>query len=214
MVTRDEVAELLRLHDKAYQLLLWLGQRAVRHPKALSPEVVQQLARPATCAEWLAASRLSLPANVLPDKGMQDAFVNLFSSFFSTSFHVEHVSLGNKLLDSSLSTGSSAGRRNPSGFIAAQALALRHLGGSENIRISDAEARTLAKRKSMQPNLLLWTYVWELDRRAKGKGKGEVVHRIWRSLPVDLRKNMTTEAVWEARNRLLETLGSFAAETQ
>jgi hypothetical protein len=172
VITRDEVAELLKLHHKAYELLLWVGRQAVRHPQTLSPAVVEVLTRPATCVNWLASNRSALPASLLPDGDIPDEFVNLFSSFFSTSFHVDHVSLGKELLDSSLSTGSAAGKTKPSGYLAAQALALRHLGGSEGTRISDAEARLLAKRKSLQPSLLLWTYVWELDRRAKGKAKG------------------------------------------
>lgn len=209
MLTREEIADLLELHAKAYQLLLWLGRKAVQQPNMLAPEVVKLLARPATCASWLASSRSSLPVDLLAPGPIQDAFVNLFSSFFSTSFRVDHFSLEGKLLDSRLSPGASKDRDKPSGYLEAQALALRHLSSSEGIQMSDAEARKYARRKSLQPHLLVWAYVWELDRRARAKGKGEVVHRIWRSIPLDIRKNLSAQVVWEAREKLLNSLRAF-----
>jgi hypothetical protein len=86
---------------------------------------------------------------------------------------------------------------------ATQALALKHLANSQGTRVSDGEARKLAQRRSLQPHLLLWTYIWELGRRAKGKGKGAVVHSIWRSLPLTMRKDLNTEAVWAARQEIV-----------
>jgi hypothetical protein len=210
MLNREEIAELLHLHQRTYQLVLWLGQQAVHHPEMLSPEIMQELMKPVACAAWLASHRSVLPEDGLPEGDISDEFANLFSSFFSTSFRVEHVSWNDELLNTTLRAGPAANSA-PTGFVAAQALALRHLGGSEGIRISDSEARTLAKRKSMRQTLLLWTYVWELGRRAKGKGKGEIVHRIWRSLPIDVRKNLTVEAIWEARSELLKHLTEWTA---
>src|SRR5262245_127554 len=126
--TRQEIAELLQLHTQAYKLLLWLGREAVQNPSTLAPEVVELLARPATCDTWLESNRSNLPSDLMPQLQNHLEFVNLFSSFFSTSFRVDHFSIGGELLDSSLSTGSERAGK-PSGYVEAQALALRHLGG-------------------------------------------------------------------------------------
>jgi hypothetical protein len=39
----------------------------------------------------------------------------------------------------------------------------------------------------------------ELDRRAKGKGKGVVVHQIWRSISKAMREALDVEKVWCCR---------------
>ena len=52
--------------------------------------------------------------------------------------------------------------------------------------------------------MLVWTYVWELDRRARNKGKGPVVHRIWRAIPSQTRRALTADRVWSARQQLLD----------
>lgn len=206
MLTREEISDLIQLHAQAYRLLMWLDRAALENPKTLAPDVVALLAKPTSCGPWLRANRSKLPLDVLPESPLRDEFVNLFSSFFSTSFHVEHVSFGGELLDSHLTTRSSKRSHKSKGYTASQALALKHLASSQGMRVSEAEARKLALRKSMQPHLLLWTYVWELGRRAKAKGKGEVVHRIWRSLPLATRKNLSTEAVWMAREEIVGML--------
>ena len=63
--------------------------------------------------------------------------------------------------------------------------------------------------KGLEQDLLIWTYAWELGRRAKGKAKGPVVLRVWRAMPLDLRKNLNVETIWDARNRLLGHLRAF-----
>lgn len=212
MLTRADIGDLLQMHARGYQLLLWLDRQAAREPSVLAPDVVALLAKPASCGAWLVANRFTLPLELRPENPVRDEFVNLFASFFSTSFHVEHLSFGGELLDSRLAKRSTKSSHKPKGSLAAQALALKHLASSQSIRISEAEARKFAERKSSQPHLLLWTYVWELDRRAKAKGKGEVVHRIWRSLPLATRKNLSTDAVWAAREELLGKLHAAMAD--
>jgi hypothetical protein len=208
MLTRDEVGDLIQLHAAAYRLLMWLDRQAGENPKVLAPEVVALLAKPASCGPWLEENRSKLPLEVLPEGPMREEFVNLFSSFFSTSFHVKHVSFGEELLESHLSAGGSMYTNKLQSHKEAQALALKHLASSEGIRLFEADAHKLAKLKSMKPHLLLWTYVWELGRRAKGKGKGQVVHQIWRDLPLATRKNLSTEIVWKAREEIVGMLRS------
>jgi hypothetical protein len=212
MLTREVVDDLIRLHAMAYRLLMWLDREAGENPNALARDVVEVLQKPASCGPWLMANRSKLPKDALPEGPIREEFVNLFSSYFSTSFQVEHVSFGGELLESHLSTRSTKRSHKSKGHTGAQALALKHLASSQGIRLSDAEARNLAQRKLIQPHLLLWTYIWELDRRANAKGKGEVVHRIWRSLPLTVRKNLCTDAVWAAREEIVGILRATVAD--
>jgi hypothetical protein len=56
---------------------------------------------------------------------------------------------------------------------------------------------------------LLWTYAWELDRRAKQKGKGSVVDRICRSIPREARKPLDVGQIWMAREQLLSAVREY-----
>lgn len=75
--------------------------------------------------------------------------------------------------------------------------------------LSEKEARFLVRRETLRVASLLWTYAWELDRRARRKGKGTVSHRIWRAIPKEERKRLNGGQVWEAREQLLSTVREF-----
>jgi hypothetical protein len=86
------------------------------------------------------------------------------------------------------------------------------LAASEGISLTEKAAGRIVKRSAVRQAALLWTYVWELDRRSRRKGKGPVVHRIWRSIPWETKKALGVERIWEARAQLLaasrEAVGS------
>jgi len=48
-----------------------------------------------------------------------------------------------------------------------------------------------------------WTYVRELVRRAEFASQGTSVHRLWLALEERTRKNLSVEAVWQARMNLV-----------
>lgn len=201
MLTRQELEELLRLQATAYDLLMWLADAANRDPELLSPDAVRRLSDPDLAPEWLEAQRGKVPEPLLP-ADPRGWFANLLSSFFATSFHVRHLEFGGRLVESRVTLG--AERPNSkTGLGQCQALALRHLAMAEKIRITEREAGQLVRRKSLSEACRLWTYAWELDRRAREKGKGSVVHQLWRALPKDTRKSLTVEHIWTAREQLL-----------
>ncbi len=202
MLNREDVARLLRLQADAYELLMWLGRESILNPDLLSPSVVTLLGAPETTALWLEQHRERLPAELLPAEP-PGLFSSLFCSFFSTSFQVRHLELGERLLDSRLTLGAAKNLPSRIGLEQSQALALKHLAAFERMPISEQDARRLVKRKALREAALLWGYVWELDRRAKNKGKGPVVHRIWQTLPREAKRSLDVERVWEARQQIL-----------
>ncbi len=203
MLDKSDIAELLTLQSQAYQLLMWLGEEAVNRPILLGPNIVKLLRHPKTAGQWLVAQREALPSNLVPNEPA-GPFAQLFSSFFSTSFRVKHLVLDDRLVDSRLMLGITSPQPRQAGTVHVQALALKHLAGSAGARITEADARRIVKRESLRQASSLWAYVWELDRRARGKGKGVVVHALWRRIPWEMRKELTVAQVWEAREHLLE----------
>lgn len=54
---------------------------------------------------------------------------------------------------------------------------------SSGFSLASREVGGLARRSDLAEALNLWTYVWELDRRSRGKGKGPLVHALWPGCP-------------------------------
>jgi hypothetical protein len=205
MLNRDEMAQLLLIHSSAYKLLMWLAEESASDHELLSPDAVVLLREPDTAARWFETNRERVPAELLPSEP-GGPFANLFCSFFSTSFRIRHLELDNRLLDSRLTLG--VGEKTPgdAGFERSQALALKHLAACAKMPITEREAHRILKSQALREASLIWTYVWELDRRAKNKGKGPVAHRIWRSIPRQKKRSLEVDQVWAAREQLLNAV--------
>jgi hypothetical protein len=210
VLSYDDVAELLRLQAQAYELLLWLSRASAADPELLSAGTAADLARPASAATWFERHRPEFP----PDLATLDPhgpFANLLSSFFTTSFRIEQVEFDNRLVWSRIVLGAPTGPPDRTGLAHSQALAVKHLAASEGLPMTETQARDLVRtHRDLRDALLLWTYVWELDRRARNKGKGPVVHRLWRSLPTDTRRTLTADHAWSARQLLLAAARTIA----
>ncbi|MFO0660504.1 MAG: hypothetical protein U0165_11825 [Polyangiaceae bacterium] len=204
MLQREDIEVLLAEQARAYALLMWLGDQARTSPEWLGPAAIEALKKPLSAREWTLLRRESIPGEWLGAEPLQESFWRLFSSFFETSFRVTHLDFGDVLLDSSIKTGVEQQGHSTRGVDGAVALAIKHLAGSEHIFVTPEQARRLAKRSNLREPSLVWAYVWELDRRARGKGKGPVSWMIWRALPRSTRKELDVERVWQARSRLIE----------
>jgi hypothetical protein len=205
MLGREEIGQLLALQARAYELLMWLADEATQDPTVLGPHAVAALREPDTAALWLQEHSEHLPERLLPTDPA-NTFASLFSSFFSTSFRVKHLVFEGRLIETRVTVGADYNPSEGAGLEQCQALALRHLAAAEGVPITDKDARRLVRRKSLHDASLLWTYIWELDRRARQKGKGSVVHRIWRSIPRETRKHLEVESIWNAREQLLNAV--------
>lgn len=207
MIDRTDISRLLALHSRAYDWLIFLVNEAKKDPDLLSPEVLEKIGKKKSCEQWVADKWTSIPEKMRPQKSDISGFARLFSSFFDTSFRVDSLTFDGKLMDVSVKIGAKK-QPLPYGVKSVKALALKHLCSAENIKLSDAESRTIANRKSIADSLTIWAYIWELDRRVRGKGKGAVVHTLWRSMPFETRKQLDVETVWKAREHLLAHVGS------
>jgi hypothetical protein len=204
MLSYEDIVELLALQAKAYELLMWLSEASVDNPEMLSADAAARLAHPSTAATWIAEHRSELPAD-LATVDPHGPFANLLASFFSTSFRVEHLEFRNRLVSARIVLYASPGPADRTGIVRTQALAVKHLATSQQLPTTEGQARGLIRaRRDLRDAVGLWTYVWELDRRARNKGKGPVVHQIWRSIPWERRRALTADQVWSARQQLLD----------
>jgi hypothetical protein len=210
MIDKENISKLLGLHQKAYRLLLFLAEQAKSNPSAFTDVVVEALSRKTSCARWLSANAAWIPKELKPKGEDASGFSALFSSFFGTSFRIDTLEWDGKAVDSTLRTGSRSGSISIRNVKHLKAMSLKYLCSQEGVRLDAARAGQLAGHKSIERELSLWAYVWGLDRRRKGKSKGPVVHKLWRSIPIDVRKNLTTDAVWNARQRLMQHVLSHA----
>jgi hypothetical protein len=214
MLTRADVVHLLEQQSRAYQLLLWLGRTCAEDPTLLDPDAARQLGKARSVPGWIARHRHRIPADLLPAEvggAIDTAFAALLASFLETSFRIEHVHFGGQLVATHLVRGVSPGQPPRQGMPSTQALALKHLLSAEGLAVTDDDLRGLSRRADLAEPLTVWTYVWELDRRARGKGKGPVVHALWRRLPPAVRADLTADRVWEAREQLITVAGQLGA---
>jgi hypothetical protein len=104
MLTRERVDELLQLQGKAFEILMWLADEATNNPHLLGPQAVVHLGRASSAAAWVEIHAPKFRIDQLTP-GQLRAFSALFSSFFATSFRVEHVFFDDKLLESRVKVG-------------------------------------------------------------------------------------------------------------
>ncbi len=200
---------LLSLQKLAYQLLLHVNHRASLDPSWLGGDARTELASRRKCAQWLDRNRSYLPTDLMPLENNEE-FANLFSSFFDVSFDIDSRQAMGEVYDSRITRrkkGASKGRADSE-----IAIAVRYLLARNGIRIELDQARTLTNREDLRLDSVVLAYVWELERRAVGKSKGRVAHRIWLEMPYDVRTNLSEDMVWLARTRLSDAAKELLAQ--
>jgi len=207
-----ELQTILDLHKKAYDLLLWLNGQTRSRPALLKGAQAESLASTERCVAWLKRHLNDFPVELRPHPDEFQVFGHLFSSFFSTSFRVVETQ-GWDSVQTSLSRGAKSlhGRRHKIHTErreerAADELRRLALAGLAQERGIDLAANTLEKglmELSLAGDLALWTYARELIRRTQFASQGGAVHRLWLTLDEKIRKRLSAESIWKARERLV-----------
>lgn len=142
--------------------------------------------------------RNEFPERLLPELECEGLFGNLVASFFRTSFHAEYLVSNDRIDFARLRVGGSPFRQSRAREQNTVSYAIRHWLAFEGIRIDAINASKLARRRDIRDETRVVAYVWELNRRAHGKSRGSVVHGVWKSMPQELRTELTEEIVWLA----------------
>jgi hypothetical protein len=220
---QEEVASVLELQRKAFDLLLWIGKSAASQPMLLSGESVESLKYAASCRAWIERMTGSFPVALRVEEKDLEAFSYLLSAFFSTSFRVEESKFVH--YDSEIESYKTGTRRrlvaNPPLSKAArqkaeqssrnlQLIALEELAIENNIDLSNPQLQVLVERPDLAQPLSLWSYAHELVRRSRFASQGAGVYALWRALDESTRANLNADDVWRAREVLVEALGEAA----
>ena len=214
-----ELQTIVDLHKKAYGLLLWLNGQARSRPALLKGAQAESLASTERCVAWLKRHLNDFPVELRPRPDEFQVFGHLFSSFFSTSFRVVETQ-GWDAVETSLSRGAKSfrGRRHKKYTErreerAADELKRLALAGLAEERGLNLPANSLAQavmEPSLAGDLALWTYARELIRRTQFPSQGGAVHRLWLALDEKVRKRLSAESIYEARDRLLQWVESHS----
>src|SRR6266550_8916189 len=86
-----ELERVIRLHKKAYEILLWLKQATRSKPGLLSENETDLLASGESCVFWLKHHLNDFPLELRPRPDEFRQIGYLLSSFFNTSFRVAEV---------------------------------------------------------------------------------------------------------------------------
>jgi len=203
-----ELEAAIDLQKRAYALLLWLGKNGPTRPSLLDEE---SLSAPSFCEHWLRGSLSVLPSELRPAADELQSFARVLTSFFNTSFHIDHHHGGGRRLVRGQGYSDArhrrhAGRRANERAHELVSLALEALAREENVGTSPQMLEDVTKDASVGAALNLWAYGCELVRRTKFASQGPAVHDLWLQMDEMKRKRLTAESIWKARAQVLAAL--------
>ena len=223
-MNESQIDTLLKLQKNAYEFLLWINQRAMDDQSILSDQNLEKWKSPATCEQWVRQVLGMIPASMRPTESELPSFSKLFGAFFQTSFHLVESSpvltsddWGEPIWVSSgkrkLVAGAPGGKRTPKGKAKKEKSAdelclhaLDELALEAGCCCSRDQLDKIRTNSSYATEVVLWTYIHELERRANFASQGEPVLLLWTSLPKKLRENISTERVLRAQDILQQAI--------
>lgn len=208
----QEIRDLLVLHRRTYDLLLHLGDVSAQTPERLGPHTIRALSSRTGAYAWLLDHWQTLPETLRPSLSSDPAdgserpdvraCANLLASFLKVSFRVSHFEWKDTLVDTRVTAAREHGA-SERGTRTAKLEALARLCRMHGVTPSPRQLHTLVRDRELAHDVALCTYVWELRQRARGKARGPEVHTLWRSLPAEVRRDMTEPRVSAALQRVL-----------
>ncbi len=205
-----DVATLLRLQQLAYELVIDISRQAAENPQWLNLETANQIKTPEGAEKWLASQAGKIDKTRFPEDELRRPFINLFSAFFETSFHFDIRQYRDELISARIEPQFM--RVGKSERYRVAVLALRDLAKEQRVLLAIEQLRKLAKHNDIRTDVFILTYVWELRKRAVGKGKGIVAHQIWKALPHDIRKSLDENYYWLAKQRIVDAMFSMSQD--
>jgi len=219
-ITRDEIATALELHERAYEALIWLSNISFARPQMLTSESAAVLQKADACVDWVSAHIHDFPARVQPSPDNLQAFARLFASFFQTSFRIErrvHTREQDYRItrnrDEAAGRDRLSSRKVPRGLVRKRKDEATHLKYRALTYLADENtpgfwdgARELITEPSVRRELVLWTWACELIHRSRGEPHGPAVHMLWRQMDDPTRRQISTDRIWQARERVIDAL--------
>ncbi len=219
----EDIENAVEVQRKAYQMLLWLKQRIRTNPKLFAPEQTEPFTTGATCEQWMGRHEDSFPVQLRPNPGQERAFAYVLASFFNTSFRIAEVRHWD-----TVETNLVAGMRGIRGRRHKQKVIQRQTQRAEDLRLLTLSQLAEEYGQDMQleifekavedldfsQQLTRYAYGVELVRRCHYASQGTAVHRLWLELDESVRKNLSANTIWKAREYLLKWLQEKTLENK
>lgn len=222
LLAPDRVRWVLRLHERSYALLKWVG--ASLASRKLSFSVVHESTGSAEAVEeWLTRHRANVPADLRPDPAELRPFSFLFASFLATSFRLPaepevirrncccdccaYLSVAHRLVPRDVTP------KNQGEAHRLKELCLEALAESLGRTLAAERRASVLGDKALSFELSHVSYVFELLRRTEFTSQGPGVLVLWRNVAWENgkpRKNfkLTAERVLAAQEKLSAALGA------
>lgn len=209
----SELEIALDLHQKAFAFLLEARANGRATSRPLDEATIEAWRRPESCAAWVTKHHSELPMAFRPDPEQARPFAFFLSSFFATSFSAERVQRwdGSELRIRALPTRRLDGRKKSDQSRARERQAAEALCQMAYAALAEECGATLDSAelsKNLRADLALWTYAEQLVNRAQYASQGPALYHLWQTLSEEIRRNLSADLVWQARQRLVESIQS------
>lgn len=222
----SELDEIIRLQQKAYNLLKWLEKAmSVGFISPKSAHVYMSMSE--ALEAWILEHLLNLPKESRPDphnKREMKVFCNLFSSFLDTSFDINEkpgkklysdgahcfCPMCSYLVDVSHLKPKKLTREHKKRAKKMKLDAIVQLCLDEGVKVNDETTEQIVESDLYREKIALIAYADQLLKRSKGISQGPAALSLWRDFAWEKagspKKNFTfsTTLVWEARKEILE----------
>lgn len=229
MFDLEELDKVIELHQKSYNLFLWLNKKIKEFGRkskenTLFDEVHEKVSFYNGALEWISRHLGEFPPDARPAKSDIEPFTHLFTSYLKTSFVVSDKV---KVVDKGIRCWCPF----CSIFFDITAFQLRNPDKKARTNAQKLKARyteTLARDaelSSVPSNIEEWipenselnydfsmaTYAQELIRRSKFASQGEGILALWREIAwkdnrLDRKFKLSAKAVIDAESRILKKL--------
>jgi hypothetical protein len=227
MLNREELFQAVDLHERSYNLLLWLST-------AISKGIIKfdrahdYMDESEAAAAWIQGHFLNLPPNCRPDKHEQlKPFAQFFATYLTTSFDLQKRP--DKRLKSEcgclcpicayLVTGShlktkKVSRRDKERARKLKITVVQRLSREHGAFFDREQAEKLIDSESNAANVAKLTYGQQLIERARGTSEGPAVLALWREFAWNKSGSPKKDFKLEAEDilRAEETLAKTIAE--
>ena len=226
MFDPDELKKLIELHQKSYNLFLWLNKklkdfRSRSKKNTLFDEVHEKVSFYKGCFAWISRHIGEFPPDARPAKSDIEPFAHLFASYLTTSFFITdkvRVSDGCPCPFCTFFYDITAFQvRNPDkkARLNAEKLKARYIETlareAELTSVPSNIEDWIPENPELSRDISLTTYAQELIRRSKFTSQGEAILALWREIAwkdnrLDKKFKLSTKAIIHAESRILEKL--------
>jgi hypothetical protein len=194
MLNRDEIFQAVDLHQRSYNLLLWL-RTAISKGVIRFDRAHDYMDEGEVATEWIEGHYLNLPSNCRPEREQLPAFSRFFATYLKTSFELvkepggllvsscgcycmicSYMTAGSNLKTKKLS------RRDKDRARKIKITTIQQLSHEHGVHLDQQRLEKLIDSESLARDVALLAYGQQLIARTRGVSHGPAVLALWREI--------------------------------